>query len=200
MTGFLVLATRNPGKVREIRDLMADLKVSLWTLNDFPIPEIPEDAPTLEENALKKARTVAKAIGLPALADDSGLEVDALLGAPGVRSARFAGEGAGDADNCRKLLSLMEGVPPSGRTARFWCVLALVLPEGRTEVVEGICEGRIGEAFQGEKGFGYDPLFIPEGETRTFAELGEEVKNRISHRAVALRKIKPLLFDILKGV
>jgi XTP/dITP diphosphohydrolase len=200
VTPILVLATRNAGKVKEIRELLQDLPVRLLTLSDFPdLPEIPEDGTTFHENARHKAETVFRRTGFPSLADDSGLEVDPLGGDPGIRSARFAGEGATDEENNQRVLSLLNGVPSEKRTARFRCVLALAAG-GPIETFEGIVEGRLTTAPRGESGFGYDPLFIPEGYDRTFGELGPEIKNRLSHRASALRRIKPRLFDIFKGV
>lgn len=151
----------------------------------------PEGAASYRENALAKARAVRAALGVAAVGDDSGLEVDALGGAPGITSARFAGEGAGDAANNARLLEELRGLPPEKRGARFRCVLALVDAEGRETVVEGLCPGRILDAPRGTEGFGYDPLFLPDGETRTFAELPPDVKNARSHRgraAAALRR------------
>jgi XTP/dITP diphosphohydrolase len=201
LNGRLVLATRNTGKVREIREILSDVPVQLYTLLDFPdLPETPEDGETFQENAAKKARAATIQTGLPVLADDSGLEVDALNGAPGVFSARFAGEGAGDLDNNRKVLELLGHTPDDKRTARFRCVLALATPGGDIQTADGTCEGRITTDPRGDAGFGYDPLFIPVGYQKTFGELGYDIKNRLSHRAIALRKIKPLLFDIFKGV
>jgi XTP/dITP diphosphohydrolase len=144
-------------------------------------------------NALEKGRAVAAALGVPALADDSGIEVDALGGAPGPRSARYAGPGASDAENRRRLLSALKGIPASGRTARFRCVAAVVWPDGRELHAEGICEGLVLRAERGSGGFGYDPLFVPEGWDRTMAELAPAEKHRISHRGRALRALRELL-------
>ncbi|GIV59991.1 MAG: non-canonical purine NTP pyrophosphatase [Rhodothermaceae bacterium] len=181
----IVLATRNPGKVRELRALLAGWPVVLRTAADFPgAPEVEEDAPTLEGNARKKALALHRHTGLPALADDTGLEVDALGGRPGVHSARFAGPGAGDAENRARLLQELHGVPD--RTARFRTVLAFATDDG-VLCFEGICRGYILEKERGRGGFGYDPLFVPEGETRTFAELSPAEKNALSHRGKALR-------------
>jgi XTP/dITP diphosphohydrolase len=189
----LILATRNLHKVREIGQILGD-GVVLRSLADFPeVPEVPEEGETFEANAIQKAAFAARALGLPALADDSGLEVDALHGAPGARSARFAGERATYEENNAKLLGLLKGVPEAGRTARFRCVIALARPDGTARAAEGACEGRIAEAPAGTGGFGYDPLFIPAGYDRTFAELGEEVKNRISHRSRALRAAREMI-------
>jgi len=196
----IVLATRNEKKKIELEELLADLDVEVLSLADFPnIGEIEETGTTFRENAYIKARIAAESAGMIAVADDSGLVVDALGGAPGVRSARFAGEDADDEANNLKLLKLLEELPREKRTARFVCVIAICTPEGNARFVEGVCEGRIAEELRGNKGFGYDPLFIPEGYDRTFAELGYEVKNRISHRARALQKAKPVIAELLKG-
>ncbi|RKY59577.1 MAG: non-canonical purine NTP pyrophosphatase [Candidatus Latescibacterota bacterium] len=195
----LVLATRNEGKAKEIREALSGLEVDLLTLSDFPeVPEVHEDGATFSENAKKKALTVAKFTGLPALADDSGLEVDALGGMPGVRSARFAGEGADDDANNRKLLELLKGLPPERRTARFRCVLALAFPDGEVYTVEGTCEGLIAEEPAGEGGFGYDPLFLIPEEGRTFAQMTREEKNSLSHRGRALRKLREVLHQLIR--
>lgn len=192
----LVLATRNPGKVREMAALLADLGVTMRSLFDVPgAPEVEEDGRTFAENAVKKAETIARFTGLPALADDSGLEVDALGGAPGVFSARYAGEGASDAANNEKLLAALAGVPAERRTARYRCVLALAAPGMPTVTVEGVCEGRIAEQPRGTGGFGYDPLFYLPGRGKTMAELRPEEKNAISHRGQALRRLKALLVE-----
>lgn len=192
----LVLATRNPGKVREMAALLADLGVTVRSLSDVPgAPEVEEDGRTFAENAVKKAETIARFTGLPALADDLGLEVDALGGAPGVFSARYAGEGASDAANNAKLLAALAGVPAERRTARYRCVLALAVPGMPTVTVEGVCEGRIAEQPRGTGGFGYDPLFYLPGRGKTMAELRPEEKNAISHRGQALRRLKALLIE-----
>jgi len=190
----LVVATRNKDKVREIKELLSDLKVRVLTYEDFPnFPSVVEDGKSLKENALKKARAIAKFTGKLTLADDSGLEVEALGAAPGVFSSRFAGENATYEDNNQKLLSLLKGVPPEKRGAAFRCVIAIIDPEGREVVVEGVCRGRITEKPRGKGGFGYDPVFEPEGSERTFAQMSLEEKNRISHRAKALKKAKEVL-------
>ncbi len=187
----LVLATRNAGKVRELRDLLAGLPVTLYTVADFPgAPAVDEDAPTLEGNALKKARALHAHTGLPALADDTGLEVTALGGRPGVHSARFAGPDASDADNRARLLEALAGA--TDRSARFRTVVALVTADGK-HTFEGICTGRIVAAERGTGGFGYDALFVPDGETRTFAELSPAEKNALSHRGQALRRVVAFL-------
>jgi XTP/dITP diphosphohydrolase len=189
-----VLASRNQGKIREIQAMLVDLGISLFSLKDYPeIPEIVEDGKSFLENALKKGRTVAEATGEIVLADDSGLEVDALRGAPGIYSARYAGNDADDLQNNRKLLHDLKGVPAANRGAAFRCVLVLYLPDGRYEAFEGRWEGRIAEAPVGKGGFGYDPLFFLPGEGMTVAQLSPEVKNRVSHRAQAFAKLKERL-------
>jgi len=194
----LVLATQNRDKVRELSALTSDLNLEALTLDAFPqIGEIEETGETLEENALIKAHTVFRSVGLPALADDSGLEVHYLGGAPGVLSSRFSGPGATYEANCRKLLEAMLGVPARRRKARFRCVLAFVTPDAE-ELVEGMVTGTITEEPRGSHGFGYDPVFLPEGSQHTFAEMLTEEKNRISHRARALLKIRPVLGQYFK--
>lgn len=189
----LVIATRNNKKKEELLSLLGDL-VKVITLDEIPgVPEVKEDGLSFAENAQKKAEQVAIATGEYVLADDSGLEVDALQGQPGIYSARFAGEAANDNQNNRKLLELMKEVPWEKRTARFRCVIAVANANNWLEMVEGVCEGRIGFEPRGEGGFGYDPLFIPEGYDQTFAELSAEVKNAISHRGRALKKAEVIL-------
>ncbi|MEQ8201282.1 MAG: XTP/dITP diphosphatase [Syntrophomonadaceae bacterium] len=194
MARDLLIATRNKKKKSELQEILADCEVNLISLDELEgMPEVEEDGATFTDNARKKARTIAELSGLVTLADDSGLMVDALGGAPGIFSARFAGPGCNDADNNAKLLGLLSRVPEAARTARFVCVIAVAVPGGDTETVQGVCEGRITAAPRGHKGFGYDPLFIPEGYSQTFAELGEGIKNLISHRGRALQAAKPLL-------
>ena len=193
----LVLASGNKGKLAEFQRLLDGLDVQIHSMKDYPeIGEIVEDGSTFAENALIKAKAVCKATGKPAMADDSGLAVDALNGAPGIYSARFAGEQRSDADNNAKVLQLMETVADADRTARFFCVIAIVLPDGREYTVEGTCEGIILHALRGEGGFGYDPLFYVESMNKTFAELTMEEKNRISHRGHANRKA----VEIIRGL
>jgi XTP/dITP diphosphohydrolase len=181
----LLIATRNSHKLQEIRQILAVPSLELVSMADFPsIPDVVEDGNTFEANATKKAVTLALATRLWTLADDSGLEVDALGGAPGVWSARYAGEPVNYAANNRKLLKALKNVV--NRKARFRCAMALSDPKGQAQVVEGKCEGRIVEECRGAAGFGYDPLFVPDGYSVTFAEMDSEEKNRISHRAVAL--------------
>ncbi len=189
----LVLATRNPHKVAELRTLLHDTGVEILTLDNFPNhPALVEDGETFQDNALQKARLVFQSTRLPALADDSGLEVFYLNGRPGVRSARYAGENATDEQNNEKLLAEMRGVAPRRRRAQFRAVLALVGP-GYEELAEGICLGKLAEAPRGTNGFGYDPIFIPDGFTKTYAELTAEEKNTISHRARAAEKMRELI-------
>ncbi|HEX3011765.1 MAG TPA: XTP/dITP diphosphatase, partial [Syntrophomonadaceae bacterium] len=166
------------------------------TLDDIePLPEVEEDGVTFEANAIKKASINASLSGLVTLADDSGLVVDALDGKPGVYSARFAGEHANDEKNNQKLLALLNNIPEEQRTARFKCVIAICAPGGKTATVEGSCEGKIAIKPSGQQGFGYDPLFIPEGWEKSFAMLSGEEKNRISHRGKALQKALPIIAD-----
>jgi len=190
----IVLATANEDKIQEMRHALAGLDVEILTRDDFSgIPEVVEDGATIEDNATKKARAVCEATGLPAVADDTGLEVDALGGEPGVFSSRFAGEGATYAENVQKLLRDMQGVPANERSARFRCVIALVEPAGAEVFVEGICEGTISEAPRGSGGFGYDPLFFVPSRGRTFAELSLEEKDKISHRGQAMARMRRVL-------
>ena len=192
----LVLATRNKHKIEEIKTILGDLRLEILTLNDFPYcPELPEDGQTLEENSLMKAVTVHRFTALPSLADDSGLEVFYLRGRPGVRSARYAGENATDEENNEKLLKGMRGVAPRRRSAQFRAVMTLV-GEGFQETTEGVCRGRLAESPRGTNGFGYDPIFLPEGFVRTYAELSSEEKNKISHRAKALEKMREVLSKV----
>jgi XTP/dITP diphosphohydrolase len=158
-----------------------------------PWPDVDEPHDTYLHNALEKARAVAQVLGVPAIADDSGIEVDALAGGPGPRSARFAGEGASDADNLAKLIGLVADLEPDTRTARYRCVAAIAWPDGRTMHAEGTCDGTLIRQPRGDRGFGYDPVFVPQGERRTMAELGDEEKDRISHRGRAFRALAQLL-------
>ena len=191
---ILVLATRNRGKIREMASILADLDLDILSSLDFPkIPPVIEDGRTFQENAIKKAETIVRFTGLPSLADDSGLEIDALHGRPGICSSRFAGPEQDDDKNIEKVLTLMRRIPEDRRQARFRCVIALASPDGQTATVEGICEGTICTEPKGSAGFGYDPIFLVPEHGKTFAELGEEVKNRISHRAKALSAARALL-------
>lgn len=184
----LVIATRNKGKIEEFKSLFSGFPISMKSLNDFgPIPEPVEDGRTFEDNAYKKAHFTARVLGYPALADDSGLTVAALGGAPGVFSARYAGEGAGDEANIRKLLKAMEGV--SDRKAAFECVISIAVPRGPALTYEGRCEGEISTDPGGQNGFGYDPVFFYPPLGKTFAELSREEKNLVSHRGKAVAKL-----------
>ncbi len=186
---MLVIATRNKAKTAEIRDLLKDFPVSVKNLDDFgPIPEPPEDGQSFDENAYQKSSLTARVLGLPALADDSGLCVEALGGMPGIRSARFAGENATDSENCEKLLKQMKG--KDNRKAAFECVLSLAVPSGLALTWEARCEGLITEEPAGENGFGYDPVFYYPPLGRTFAQLAMEEKSRVSHRGNALRRFQ----------
>lgn len=186
----LVIATKNAGKLNEFKQMLGELPYRIVSLADFPKIEIREDGRTYDENALIKASIVAAKTGLPALGDDSGLEVEALGGKPGIHTARYAGEGASDEDNIKKLLSEMENVPWEKRQARFVCSLALVFPAGASFVESGFCSGMIARKPCGVHGFGYDPVFYIPEYGRTMAELPDDEKNRISHRARAVEKIK----------
>ncbi len=184
----LILASSNKGKLKELRDLLAFLPVEIGSLKDFPtFSGTLEDQPDFQGNAAKKALEAAAFTGCLVLADDSGLEVDYLNGQPGVYSARYAGEEHDDAANNAKLLMSLQGVPAEQRTARFRCVMVLAAPGKILAQTEGSCEGLIGQDLQGKQGFGYDPLFIYPPAGQTFAELGMEIKNQISHRAKALQ-------------
>ena len=195
----VVIATRNSGKLREIREILAPLGLKILSLRDFPeIPEILEDGRTFAQNAVKKATVAARRTGRVAIADDSGLVVDALNGRPGVFSSRYAGENATDADRYQKLLKEMAHVPKGRRGAAFLCTLAVASPEGKAEFVEGECRGEIAPSPRGAQGFGYDPVFFIPGLEKTMAEVEPEVKNRISHRARALEKLKQLLPKFLQ--
>lgn len=190
----MVLATRNPDKGRELEALLKDLDIRIRTLAEFPAaPEVVEDGETCEANAVKKAVTIAQYTKLPAVADDTGLMVQALGGRPGVHAARYAGEGATYESNCAKLLQELAGVPRERRGARFVTVAAVADPKGKVEAVQGTLEGLITDVPAGTKGFGYDPVFFVPELGRTLAELTPEEKNRISHRAKAFARIKELL-------
>jgi XTP/dITP diphosphohydrolase len=192
----LVVATLNPAKARELASLLGDIPFEVVGLSTIPGAALPpEGEDSYRSNALAKARAAARRAGAVALADDSGLEVDALDGRPGVRSARYGGAGFSDADRCAALLAELSGVSPGRRAARFRCVVALVSPDGREEIVEGVAEGRITEAPRGAGGFGYDPVFFYPPLGRTFAELDPALKNEVSHRGKALA----LAREVLKG-
>jgi len=196
----IVLATRNQHKKQELIALLQDLNVVIRTLDDFPeAPDVVEDGDTCEANAMKKAVEIARYTGLPAVADDTGLEVDALGGRPGVFAARYAGEHASYQDNCRKLLQELRGIPPAERDARFVTVAAIAFPSGETTSVRGVLEGSIAEQPAGSHGFGYDPIFLVPEHHQTLAQLSPEIKNRISHRARAFTQAKHLLQQMMAG-
>ncbi len=190
----IIVATRNRGKLAEIRDALSDLGITLYSLEDFPdVPEVIEDGETFYENAVKKARETAWHTEKLALADDSGLVVDALGGEPGVYSARYAGEDADDRMNNEKLLEELQDVPEKNRTARFICVIAVASPDGELINAHGASEGRIMDEPRGEEGFGYDPLFYSVEAGAGFSEISREEKLKVSHRGRALRELKEKL-------
>jgi len=194
----LAIASRNAHKLREVRAICADWPVEWVTVETHPgeWPDVEEPHDTYLHNAFEKAHAVAQALGVPAVADDSGIEVDALGGAPGPRSARYAGEDASDRDNLRQLLAALKGVPGPGRTARYRCVSAVAWPDRRELHAEGTCEGTLASKPRGEGGFGYDPLFVPAGWDRTMAELTPQEKDRISHRGRAFRALRERLAEL----
>lgn len=193
---IVVLATKNKGKVREFQKMLAGHPVELRSLNDFgPIPEAVEDGETFDDNAYKKALFTAKVLGLPAISDDSGLVVEALGGAPGVYSARYAGENANDQDNIAKLLAEMQG--NQNRKAAFECVISIAVPSGPALTYEGRCEGEITEEVHGDGGFGYDPVFFSPELGKTFAESSMDEKNSVSHRGKALQQVAGELDRVL---
>jgi XTP/dITP diphosphohydrolase len=192
----IALATHNPHKLRELARICTDWPTELVSVENHEaaaFPDVDETGATYLDNARLKAEAVAAASGLPALADDSGIEVDALGGAPGPRSARYAGEHASDDENLRALIQAIRGVPASGRSARYRCVAAMAWPDGRFEHAEGVCEGTLRTSPAGTGGFGYDPVFVPVGWDVTMAELTDEQKDRISHRGRAFRAVRELL-------
>jgi XTP/dITP diphosphohydrolase len=195
----LVIATTNPGKVAEMRDLLTGFPIELKSLTDFgPIPAVEEDGETFDENAYKKASFTAKILGIPALADDSGLVVDALDGAPGVLSARYAGENATDEQRIAKLLKEMQG--QTHRKAAFECVLSIAVPSGPALTYEARCEGLIAEQPVGQGGFGYDPIFFYPPLNKTFGQITRAEKSRVSHRAKALNELKQEFDKVLLWV
>ena len=194
----IVLATKNRNKAEELKRITEGMPVSIFTLDDFPgCPETEEDGATFEANAIKKAMAVARYTGKPALADDSGLEVYALGGAPGIYSARYAGAGANDGQNTGKLLSEMRSLVQDKRGARFVCCIALAFPDGNTHIFYGYSEGSIGTEQRGVRGFGYDPVFYSEGYNRTFAEMDEKEKDALSHRGKALQAFSRYLKTLI---
>lgn len=192
----IALATRNAHKIRELGRICADWPVEWVTVQNHDpdaFPDVKETGDTYLENAVLKARAVAEALGIPALADDSGIEVDALGGKPGPRSARFAGQDASDERNLTELIRALRGVPTGGRTARYRCLAVLAFPDGADLHAEGICEGTLEPKPRGSGGFGYDPIFVPAGWDETMAELTAEEKDRISHRGRAFRALRDQL-------
>ena len=186
----IVLATRNKKKIEEMKRLIADMPIILLTLDDFPrCPEVEEEGTTFEENAVKKATSVAECTGKAALADDSGLEVYELNDAPGILSSRYAGFGANDRKNIEKLLHEMDPVTDERRGARFVCCIALAFPDGNIKTFFGYVEGKIGREPKGSYGFGYDPIFYPAQQNKTFAEMSSDEKDGLSHRGKALREL-----------
>jgi XTP/dITP diphosphohydrolase len=195
----LVLATSNEGKIAEIKKMLSPFSAEIKSLKDFgPIPPVEEDGETFEDNAYKKAHFTAKVLGFPALADDSGLMVEALQDAPGVHSARYAGENATDRERNLKLLGAMEGI--EDRKAVFVCLIAIAVPRGPALIFEGRCEGVLTHEPKGENGFGYDPLFYYPPLRRTFGQLSTEEKNRISHRGKALAEVKAEFSNIITWI
>jgi XTP/dITP diphosphohydrolase len=194
LTHRLVLASSNTGKILEIRALLSCLPIELLTLEDFTDwPELEEKGNTFEENAISKATTLSRWSGQSSMSDDSGLEVDALNGEPGVLSARYAGVQGDSAANIARLLKEMKGVPEGERGARFVCVIALVRPDGEALSIRETCDGEIIGTPRGDSGFGYDPIFVPVGMEKTMADLSLEEKNAVSHRGKALRRLREML-------
>jgi XTP/dITP diphosphohydrolase len=192
----LAIASHNTHKLRELARICADWPVTWVTVavhDPADFPDVEETGATYLENALLKAHATAGSLGIAAIADDSGIEVDALGGKPGPRSARYAGEDASDEQNLELLMSALKGIPAAGRTARYRCVAAVALPDGATLHAEGMCEGTLMARRRGERGFGYDPIFVPEGWEETMAELSDDQKDRISHRGRAFRAVRELL-------
>jgi XTP/dITP diphosphohydrolase len=196
--GTLALATHNAHKLRELARVCRDWPVRWITVDNHDpaaFPDVEEIHDTYLGNALLKARAVARALDVPALADDSGIEVDARGGAPGPRSARYAGDRATDAENLAALIQAMKGIPAGGRTARYRCVAVLAVPDGDAIHAEGVCEGALVGRPSGERGFGYDPIFVPVGWDQTMAELTDEQKDRVSHRGRAFRALRARLSE-----
>ncbi len=199
MIDEIIIATGNRHKVSEIKDILKDLDIKVTPMTDFPdYPRTVEDGKTLEENAAKKAREAALFFKKWAIADDTGLEVPYLNGEPGIFSARYAGIGCTYEDNNKKLLSALQGAPPDKRSAVFRCAIAISSPEGETVFAQGRIFGIISEHAAGNKGFGYDPIFFIPQQNKTFAELEEDLKNKISHRALALQKAKEVIKNLNK--
>ncbi|MEH7116600.1 XTP/dITP diphosphatase [Neobacillus vireti] len=195
----VIIATKNPGKAKEFEEIFFSRGITVRTLLDFPeIPEVEETGTSFEENAILKAEAVSRALNQMVISDDSGLIIDALDGRPGIYSARYAGEPKNDENNTDKVLSELQGVSEENRTARFYCALAIAVPGQATKTVSGTCEGRILEERRGTNGFGYDPVFYVPEKACSMAELSSDEKNKISHRANALKKLDVLLDSILE--
>lgn len=196
----LIISTGNKNKVEEIRDILKGLNIEVLSKTDIDLGDLDviEDGDTLEENSIKKARALAEKVDFMVIADDSGLFVDELNGEPGVYSSRYAGEEGNDSLNNKKLLEKLQGITLDNRKGKFLTVIALITEDKKVFTVEGECKGTIGFELKGEGGFGYDPLFIPDGYTETFAEVGHDIKNKISHRAKALSNLRDTLITILK--
>jgi XTP/dITP diphosphohydrolase len=196
----IVLATNNEDKIKEMKNLLDDLPVTILTRDDFlEFPDVEETGSTLEENAILKAKTIAQICDLPALADDSGLEVDALDGAPGVYSSRYAGENVTYDDNNKKLLNEMKDVPDEKRSARFKCVIAICWSDKNFETVEGVAEGILTSETEGFEGFGYDPVFFYPPSNKRFSEMTLDEKNAVSHRGKALQEARTLIINRLNS-
>ena len=190
----ILIATNNLGKVKEIKDILDGHQIKILTMKDFPhLPKIEEDGKTYQENAFKKARKISEYTGKICLADDSGLEIDYLKGKPGIYSSRW---GNNDEERINKVLKLLENVPINKRNAKFVCVAVLVFPDGKTYMVKEECKGIIGFQAKGEHGFGYDPIFLVQEYEKTFAELGDKIKNRISHRGKAMRRMIDIINEL----
>lgn len=193
----ILLATSNKNKVSEIKEMLGDLPVDFLSINDMgEVPFVVEDGTTFKNNAVKKAITLAKFTGMHTLADDSGLEVDFLKGAPGIHSARFNGEASTALQKNKKVLELLDGANPEQRSARFVCAAAFATPAGEIFTTRGTCKGKIALEAAGARGFGYDPIFIIPSYKKTLAELGPEIKNKISHRAKAMHKMKKIFMKV----
>ena len=196
---ILILATQNKGKTKEIKDILKDFPITIKNLNDFgPIPDVEEDGKTFDDNAYKKASFAARILGHPAMADDSGLVVEALNGKPGVKSARYAGDNAKNSDNCEKLIKNMKN--KKNRKAFFECVISIAVPTGQALTYHGTCNGLITEKPSGNNGFGYDPFFFYPDFNKTFAEISMEQKNQVSHRGKALKQVVQEFDKILKWI
>ena len=195
----IIIASNNQGKVEEIKKFYKKLNMNFLSLKKFPhLPKIDEKFNTYESNAIEKARNISGITSMITLADDSGLEIDALKGKPGIHSARFGGENISDKERNQLILNLLKDVPEPLRTAKFICVIAIVKPDGETYTIKGVCEGIITKEPKGNSGFGYDPIFFLPKYNMTFAEMDKDLKNRISHRGKALREAKKILLALIR--